>query len=363
MISGLARGTGGVERVVNELTNFLVNHGENVTIFGRNNVDFVQTAGNHQTIGLSPYNILPRRLRIAYYDKLTYSFKVWRRMKLYEPFHIVHGHGDNCLFPSLFRNVQPFLMTFHGVLAKYVGQRDPRIWSIVYAEKTAASRCDLAVACSEAVKNELVVYYGINPDKIVVIHNGVDANKFVPMNKCKARKRLRLPEKGKYAIWVGGSAKRKGLHIAIKAVEASPCKLLVVGTDGKNTGNVVFLGKIPDSDLLTAYSAADLFLFPTEYEGFPAAPLEALACGLPIIVSKESNMGEIIREGVHGFIIDDANPSVYREKIMLLLNDETMRREMSDNCRNLGKQYDWSKQAAKYWVIYKRLAEKNGTPK
>lgn len=115
------------------------------------------------------------------------------------------------------------------------------------------------------------------------------------------------------------------------------------------------MGKIPEQDLIAAYSAADVLIFPTVYEGFPLAPLEALACGLPIIVSEESNMGEIIKDGVQGFVINDDNPVNYQEKIDLIINDDSRLGEMAIKSRALALNYSWFNQAEKYWKIYKEL--------
>jgi len=357
MISGLAKFSGGVENVVNELSTFLINNDVNVDIFGRSDQDFVKSEHKCKIIGVRPYSILPHVFGIPHYGKYEYNLKTWRKTKAYGPYDIIHGHGDNCFFSALFRDKTPFLMTFHGTMAKVLQEsHGPRKIPRLYAEKLAASRCDIAVACSNAVKNELTHFYGTSAKKIKVIHNGVNVEKFVPIDKKEARRKLSLPENDKYALWVGSNPFRKRLPTAIEAVEKSKCsKLIVAGMTGKNVGKTVFLGKISEHALIAAYSAADFLLFPTIYEGFPMVPLEALACGLPTIVSEESNLGEIIEEGVHGFVIKGGNPTSYQEKIDLIINNDTAQKEMSINCRELALNYSWQKQAKKYWQIYQRL--------
>lgn len=248
-------------------------------------------------------------------------------------------------------------MTFHGTMAKAMGGSiDPRGRTLLYAEKVAADRCDVAVTCSDAVKAELAQYYGVSSKKVKVIHNGVNVEKFVPIDKKVARKKLSLPEINTYALWVGTSPYRKGLLTAVKAVEKSHCsKLLVVGTMGENSGKTVFLGKVSEQDLITAYSAADVLLFPTTYEGFPMTALEALSCGLPVIVSEASNLGEIITEGNQGFVVKDRNIAAYQEKIDCVVNNDVVLKEMSVKCRKLALSYSWQKQAEKYWLLYQKL--------
>ena len=360
MISGLVPPLGGVETVVDELSKFLASKGADITIFGRNEMNFVKKTANGKIIGVRPFDYLPKTLRFAHYPKYAYSFEVWKRIRKEPYFDIIHGHGDNCFFPSLFRRKPLFIMTFHGTIrgafsrARGLG---PRTKPVFYTEKIAALKCDIAIACSNAVKNELVTFYGVNPNKVKVIYNGVDVDKFVPQDKNQARRKFRLPSKNKYGLWVGGDPIRKGLSIAMKAVENLPnVRLLVVGINGKNVGKTVFLGKVSEFDLINVYNATDFLMFPTNYEGFPLVPLESLACGLPIIVSEESNLGEIISEGVHGFVVKDRNPLSYREKIESLINDDKMLEDMSIQCRNLARNYSWERQAEKYWEIYKRYA-------
>jgi glycosyltransferase involved in cell wall biosynthesis len=357
MVSGLAKFPGGVESVVAELSKYSGAHNAEVDVFARSNQDFIEQERRCRLIGVRDYSFIPHGFGIPHYGKYEYNLRVWRKTKQYGPYDLIHGHGDNCVFTALFRDKTPFLMTFHGTIVKVLqDSSDPRKIPHVYTEKIAASRCDLAVACSEAVKKELIQYYGCPAKKIRVIHNGVNTEKFTPMDKQQARKRLSLSPNQKYALWVGSNPQRKRLSMAIKAVSISKCsKLLVVGINGKNTEKTVFLGKIPEQDLIAAYSAADVLIFPTVYEGFPLAPLEALACGLPIIVSEESNMGEIIKDGVQGFVINDDNPVNYQEKIDLIINDDSRLGEMAIKSRALALNYSWFNQAEKYWKIYKEL--------
>jgi glycosyltransferase involved in cell wall biosynthesis len=357
MISGIAKYFGGLEHVVDELSNFLINHDAVVDIFGRSNQNFVEHCHNSKIIGTRTYPLFHSREGRFPVGKFEYNFKVWRRTKAFGPYDIIHGHSDNCFFSSLFRERTPFLMTFHGVMAKtFQRPTDPRNRLLFYPEKMAADRCDVAVACSNAVKNELVQYYDISPKKIQVIHNGVNVGKFVPIDKKVARRKLLLPEDETYALWVGNNPHRKRLLTAVKAVEKSRCSnLLVAGITCRNLGKTVFLGKLSKQELITVYSAADVLVFPTAYEGLPMVPMEALSCGLPLIVSEASNMGEIIQDGVHGFIVKDGTITAYQKKIDCIINDDVALKEMSINCRNLALDYCWQKQAEKYWSLYQWL--------
>jgi glycosyltransferase involved in cell wall biosynthesis len=358
MISGPARSAGGLEHVVNEISSHLVSRDVQFTVFTSSNRDFVtEKQPGYRTVEVRPYDFLPHNLRKAYYDKVVYSLKVWRKMRVHGPFDIVHGHGDNCLFPSFSRNETPFIMTFHGTRAKSQKRFDPQVLPVLYAEKIAASKCDVAVACSNAVKEELTSFYGVEPRKVSVIHNGVDVDKFYPQDKLEARKKLNLPLNRTYGIWVGMNPELKRLSTARQALAGleNVC-LLVVGVSGVSDGKTLFWGRVESRELMRMlYNAADFLVFPSRYEGFPVTPLEALACGLPVIVSKESNSGEIVEDGVHGFVVGGGNPQRYREKAQFLLDNPALLKRMSSDCRQLALKYSWQNQAGKYWKLYQRL--------
>jgi glycosyltransferase involved in cell wall biosynthesis len=366
MISGYRTNAGGLENVVSELSNFLIKRGIKTTIFNMCSVKFVEDFQNLKIVSMHPYNVLPSVLRFANYERYAYSLKVWRKIKHMGPFDIIHGHGGYCFFPALLRDKTPFIMTFHG-LKKAAKLRiygpnsrilkNPRSFPLYYPEEIAAKRCDLAITPSKAVRDELTSLYGINPSKIKVIYNGVNTSKFKPFNKNLAKRILGLPEGMDYVIWVGNNPKLKGLSIAVDAVKGlKNVYLLVVGVSGSNFENVVFWGEVQDKQLLcTLYNAASLLILPTLYEGFPLVTLEAMACGLPIIISKKCPAKEIINDGVEGFIVNERNPKAYAEKIKNILNNNKHYQEVSFRCRKLAEKYSWENQGKEYLKIYEQF--------
>jgi glycosyltransferase involved in cell wall biosynthesis len=362
MISGYTGVGGGLENVVNELSSELAKQGNQVTIFKNSSKDLSIDYRNIRVKELLPYEILPPKLRFANYSQYMYSLKVWKRIKKSTHFDVIHGHGDNCFFPVLFRDRTPLVTNIHGVKKAYRAKvfgsnshmvKGPRLLPLFWAEEIAAKRSDITVACSKAERDDLISFYGIKSSKIKVIYNGVDLVKFKPINKQAARKLLGLPENRNYAIWVGNNPYLKGLTTAIKAVkDLKNLSLLVVGVTGKNFGNVLYWGMIQDSQKLCAlYNAADFLIFPTLFEGFPLVPLEAMACGLPIIISKECPTKEIMTDGVEGFVVDQRKPEAYTEKINVLLKDYK-KEETADVCRKLAEQFSWENVGKKYLQLY-----------
>lgn len=369
MISGYYTRASGLNNVVDELSLFLAKNGVKTTIFNMCHRDFIKETQNRKIEGLRPLNILPDKLKFSYYEAYAYSFRTWRRIKQSGYFDIIHGHDGLCFFPALFREKTPFIATFHGLKKAFhykaygpnsITLKNPRSITLFYSEKIAAEKCDMAIAPSKAVKEELINLYDVDSKKIKVIYNGVNINLFKPFNKELAKKSLGLPKNKKYAIWVGNNPILKRLSKAIKAVERlKDVYLLIVGISGSNFKNVVFCGEIQDRNrLCILYNAADVLIFPTIYEGFPLVPLEAMACGLPIIISDKCPTKEIIRDGVEGYIINDEDPKTYADAIKNVLGDEELYQNMSINCRKLAEKYSWENQGREYLRMYQLITKR-----
>ena len=165
-----------------------------------------------------------------------------------------------------------------------------------------------AVICnSKMVREEIRRGFRIAPDKLHVIYNGIDVEQFHP----KHRERLRGAARAEVGCgardtvfaFVGSGFSRKGLDAAIAAVSRGPYWLVIVGKDRvRETTNprIKFLGG--REDVRPYYAAADCFLLPTRYDPFPNTVLEAMAMGLPAIVSSRCGAAEVIEPGVNGWI-------------------------------------------------------------
>jgi glycosyltransferase involved in cell wall biosynthesis len=177
------------------------------------------------------------------------------------------------------------------------------------------------VAISEAVKQDLVRFEGACADDISVVPNGVDIDRFDPANRALHRAAIRselgLSDTNTAVLFVGNSWGRKGLHTAIEAIrgpEQEHLRLVVVGHGVRQE----FLAGLPDdvvdrviftgpraTDIERLYAAADVFLFPTLYEPFGLVILEALASGLPTIVSASAGASEWLEDGVDAVLLRD----------------------------------------------------------
>lgn len=179
-----------------------------------------------------------------------------------------------------------------------------------------------AVICiSELVRNDIRRFYGVPEEKLHVIYNGIDLAYYHPGLAGEYRDRLRqshgIPDAAPLFIYVGSGFERKGVGPLLDALaigKTSDSYLLVVGADkhmaryrqkAERLGlgrRVIFTGGI--KDVRSCYAAADAFVLPTLYEPLSNAALEALACGLPSILSAQCGAAELIKPGVSGYVCD-----------------------------------------------------------
>jgi glycosyltransferase involved in cell wall biosynthesis len=243
-------------------------------------------------------------------------------------------------------------------------------------EKKLMRRSDALIAVSKYTVNELTDLYGINKNKVHVIYNGVDTERFKPRsNRVEIRREFGLDPKEKVVLFVGRLYHRKGLETLLRSIppilrEFINVKFVISGTGFKQKeenlrmlskelgieDNVTFLGYVPDEKLPLLYSASDLFVLPAIYENFPFAILEAQASGLPVISTNVGGIPEFLVDTENGFVIEPRNPTQLTQKLLTLLQDPKLAKEMGENGRKLIKeQFDWRLITSQVIDLYHKL--------
>jgi glycosyltransferase involved in cell wall biosynthesis len=180
--------------------------------------------------------------------------------------------------------------------------------------KTTAARVAAIVTVSEALKRQAEAL-GIESGRISVLRNGVDLERFRPLDRSVIRARLGLA--GPVWLAVGNLVELKGVHITLGALAKSPGAVLLVAGDGPEAwrlrqlaselgieAHVRFLGNVPQARLLEYYNAADVLMLASSREGMPNVVLESLACGTPVVVAPFAGAAELINTPEAGEIAD-----------------------------------------------------------
>ena len=241
--------------------------------------------------------------------------------------------------------------------------------ALLSLEKKLFSLSKLIIANSKMVKQQIVMNYGIPEQKICVIYNGVDLQRFSAQNKNKwradVRKELSISENGKLILFVGSGFKRKGLLTLLRSLtkltsdsSAGDIHLLVIGKGNIDKfksitnkfgvqKNVIFLGT--QKMVEKFYAAADIFVLPTIYDPFSNATLEAMASGLPAITTVNNGASEIIEEGVEGFILHDLFD--YNGLALRIKNALSSSVEMGENARHKAESFPIKKAAEEFMGV------------
>ena len=182
----------------------------------------------------------------------------------------------------------------------------------------AAERAAAIVAVSQALKGS-VESMGVNPDRITVLRNGVDLERFRPRDRTAIRAKLGL--KGPVWLTVGNLVELKGVHLAIEALAGVPDATLLIAGNGPEEHKlrglverlglgmrVRFLGTIPHAELCEYYNSADAMMLASSREGMPNVVLEAMACGTPVVATAVGGTPELIVAPEAGELMRERSP-------------------------------------------------------
>lgn len=177
---------------------------------------------------------------------------------------------------------------------------------------------------------------GLADDRMpyIISPNAIDTSEFFVIDKAEARKKLNYPHNARIGIFVGAFSERKGILRVVKAASQIPdLKLILIGEGTQkpvDNNNILYLGRVEHSKLVTYLNAADFFILPTLAEGCCNAIVEAMACGLPIISSDLLFNRDILDED-NAILIDPNDIKKISSAMELLCTNDEMRVEMSKN--------------------------------
>lgn len=220
---------------------------------------------------------------------------------------------------------KPVVITARGtdinVLPRFFLPRALIRWA---AAQTAAN-----ITVSQALKDEMRKH-GVDPGRILVLRNGVDLDRFQPIDRAERRRALGLD--AFTLLSVGNLIPSKGHHLVIQSLTHLPeVRLLIAGTGPQRrvyeqlaqalgvSQRVVFLGSVPQVELKNYYGAADALVLASEREGWPNVLLESMACGTPVIATRIAGISEIVAAPEAGLLIDERTSSAIAGAVHRLL--------------------------------------------
>lgn len=318
-------------------------------------------------------NICLRTPRTGIWKKLRSIWRIWGIIPdlKKDSIKLFHGLSNELPLNIHGQTVTKSIVTIHDLIFRRLPQCYPFIDRLIYDYKfrKACRHADRIIAVSECTKQDIIKDYGIQPEKIEVIYQGCDPAFAVPVShekKEEVRKRYQLPDK--YLLFVGSIEERKNALLIVKALEHLPADLHLVLVGKKtpyvdlltNTLNndtskrVHFLHHIPFTDLPCIYQLAQVFVYPSRYEGFGIPILEALNSRIPVVAATGSCLEEA--GGPHSLYVHPDDIMGMSKAIEKALQPDT-RDMMIQNGVNWAKQFTQEQMAHQTMACYKKTFE------
>ncbi len=273
---------------------------------------------------------------------------------------------------SLLQRTRPVIITVHDIAYikfPWLFNKSRQIYK-QYIIDRSIRKADVIIVPSYSTKKDIVQYFGISDGKIRVIYHGVE-NRFCPIRNVEEyRLKNNLPLK--MILNVGTLEPRKNVVTLIRAFKKlrerglKDYNLVIAGEKGwlykqifkeiRSGGveqSILVLGVVRDEDLPMLYNCAEIFVYPSLYEGFGFPPLEAMACGIPVITSNTSSLPEVV--GDAGIMVNPTDVNSLCDSMFNLLHDRELWHHMSSKGLERAKSFSWAKAAREILEIYKEI--------
>jgi D-inositol-3-phosphate glycosyltransferase len=238
-------------------------------------------------------------------------------------------------------------------------------------EIRVAQVADRLIAATPAEKGQLIEYLHADPAKIAIVPPGVDLNRFHLIDRAEAKAKLGIPCGEHTILFAGRIEPLKGIDTLLLAMsilqerhpqaventtvaiiggdpwadtlDAEMARLQSLRTELGIHDLVTFLGA-KDQDILPWYFAvADMVVMPSHYESFGMVALEAMAMGTPVIASEVGGLAHLIQHSINGFHVPSRDPEALAARILQLLENPALRKQLGANASTYAKQYAWEK--------------------
>ena len=226
------------------------------------------------------------------------------------------------------------------------------------------------IAVSQSTKKDAIRFWGLPADRVAVIYNGPFVVPKTPREDFGSKKILIVsdisPRKNHIRLIQAFERAQELSQSRLELVVAGQTRTAIPELDymlrdvAKRRENVkiTMMGYVPDSELLSLFAEADVFVFPSLYEGFGLPVLEAMACGCPVITSNVSSLPEVV--GDAALLVDPYNVEALAQAMLTVLEDDELKKEMSKKGIAQAQKFSWDKAGAEFLALCTDVANKEG---
>ncbi|GAB3903136.1 glycosyltransferase family 1 protein [Larkinella knui] len=385
---------GGQNIAVAELAQHLAGLGYKIDIFTRwehpHLPQIVAWKSNIRVIHLKagPIQCLPKEQLLPFMPEFTENLIRFARSES-QPYGLIHAH----FFMSALVAAEvkkklhiPFTVTFHALgkvrrISQGDGDKFPAERFTI--EERVIREADHLVALCPQDRDDLISFYDADPAKITIIGNGFNPQEFYPVGKMLARTLLKLEPDEFIILQLGRIVPRKGIDNVVQAVSCLKKKygiktrLLIVGGESELpdpastpeigrlqklvelediADQVTFTGRRDRNLLRYYYSAADVFVTTPWYEPFGITPLEAMACGTPVVGARVGGIQHTVIDGQTGLLVPPKKPEALAEKIHLLIQHPRLTNALRARAlRRIHREFTWLNVAQQTAEMYEKM--------
>ena len=284
--------------------------------------------------------------------------------------HIKHITYQDMAYILNHINLKKTIVTCHDLIPWVYEKNRSAYWR---DNIKGLKKSDVIITVSKFSKNEIIKYLNYPSHKIHIIPDAVDHSVYYPQRNKEILKTLKISNDKKIILYVGSETPRMNVPILIRALaelkkDLPNVKLIKIG-EPQILGSrqkilnlikylnlqkdVFFKGYVTDNELPLWYNAADLLVYPCSYAGFGLPPLEAMACGTPVITSNTSSLPEVVGEA--GIMIDPLDIKVMVKKMYQLLIDDELFNNLSKKGLKRAQYFNWDDSAKRTLEIYEKI--------
>jgi len=237
-----------------------------------------------------------------------------------------------------------------------------------WAERAAVERAERVIAVSSGMRGDILAHFRVKPERVVVLHNGVDATAFRRTDRKDALERHGVREP--YALFVGRVSEQKGIFPLLEAAARFPADLGLVLCAASpdtpelearlraaiaNQPRVRWLNAVlPHEDVVQLYSHASVFVCPSVYEPFGLINLEAMACGTPVVATRVGGIPEVVVDGETGLLVPPGEPAALAAAVGDLLADRARAGRLGQaGRRRVEAEFSWERVAERTLAVYR----------
>lgn len=288
-----------------------------------------------------------------------------------DDYDLYHISNQNMSILNYHSNISKNIITVHDIIYyRYPENSLKKIFG--KSAYKGLKNSNFLISISNFTKNDLIKYFNIPEEQIKVIYHGID-KMFTPLKPAcfeDIYTNYNLDRNFLYILHIGSNAPRKNLPVLLKAFyklindfNIKNVRLLKINNidyeliKRLNLENYVkVIDLVLEEDLPKFYNLADVFVFPSIYEGFGFPPLEAMACGTPVITSNTSSLPEVV--GDAGIMLDPMDVDGFAKAIYEVLTNEGLRQDMIKKGLEQSKKFSWEKAAKETLEVYREVVGK-----